>query len=192
MCHRGGHTCVIAEATCVPVEFLSGPSPSETRFHPAGRDALVDAKQLAIHLCLVREINPKTVEICDALSYQRTHHRASATGRNAQSRDLKIPPSIFNLAVRNVDLTQQANNSFKGTTTMGVPHMNMRASNLFGISLGTPQEPTSRIWPTPRPDLQRNLSSYGSTPQDVHMYEREDRTCPQPAPTTLSNDSDHK
>ncbi|PRP86356.1 hypothetical protein PROFUN_05497 [Planoprotostelium fungivorum] len=35
----------------------------------------------------------------------------------------------------------------------------MRAFNLFGISLGTPQE-LPVFGPTPRPDLQWNLSSY--------------------------------
>ncbi|PRP86355.1 histone-lysine N-methyltransferase SUV39H2-like [Planoprotostelium fungivorum] len=61
-----------------------------------------------------------TTGICNEETWTRIN-----SGRNAQSRDLEIPLRIFNLAVSNANFTQQANNSFKATTTMGVPHMDL-------------------------------------------------------------------
>ncbi|PRP83410.1 hypothetical protein PROFUN_09183 [Planoprotostelium fungivorum] len=70
---------------------------------------------------------------------------------------------------------------------------NVRAYNLFAISPGTSQEPIYLSAP-PRDQIFNGIFHHtGSTPQDVHKYEREKtRTCPQPHPTTLSNGSDHK
>ncbi|PRP83433.1 hypothetical protein PROFUN_09206 [Planoprotostelium fungivorum] len=81
---------------------------------------------------------------------------------------------------------QQANNSLKATMTMG----NVRAYNLFAISPGTSHEPISLSAP-PRDQIFNGIFHHtGSTPRDVHKYEREKtRTCPQPPPTTLSNDN---
>ncbi|PRP77885.1 hypothetical protein PROFUN_08559 [Planoprotostelium fungivorum] len=82
---------------------------------------------------------------------------------------------------------------YDGSTKHGSLLGHKSAYNLFAISPGTSHEPISLSAP-PRDQIFNGIFHHtGSTPQDVHKYEREKTTtCPQPPPTTISNDSDRK